>query len=138
MDAPSLLLGALAGAAFVTLVEWRGGRRTHQIYGVGLVIAALVFVVFAFVGSADDWTGTEMGGLFVFAAIAVGGIRRYPLLLALGWLLHVGWDAFLHSGPDVGFLPAWYVPACIGFDLVVAGAILVGALPFRAEEAQRS
>lgn len=67
----------------------------------------------------------------VFAALAVGGARRYPLLTSLGWGLHVGWDILLHGGPGTEFVPGWYVPACVGFDLVVAGAILATSISER-------
>jgi len=83
------------------------------------------------IAAADEWIGTELGGALVFAALAVGGARRYPLLTALGWGLHVGWDILLHSGPGTGFVPGWYVPACVGFDLVVAGVILARAVSER-------
>ena len=67
----------------------------------------------------------------VLAALAVGGARRYPLLTSLGRGLHVGWDILLHGGPGTEFVPGWYVPACVGFDLVVAGAILATSISER-------
>jgi hypothetical protein len=52
-------------------------------------------------------------------------------MLALGWVLHVGWDTLLHTGLGTDFVPLWYVPLCVGFDLVVAGSVLKGSLPSR-------
>ena len=129
MDAQLLLLGAAVAAPYVGLAEWLARRFRKPLYGVGLVVASLTYVGLAAVGGASEWIGTEIGGALVFAALAVGGTRRYELLLALGWALHVGWDVLLHVGPGTGFVPAWYVPACVGFDLVVAGAILGTSLP---------
>jgi Family of unknown function (DUF6010) len=131
VNAQTILLGALAGGIFVALAEWRGARGSYGTYGIGLVVAAAINVVFAATGPGAEWVGTEIGAGFVFAALAVGGIRRSPALLSVGWLLHMGWDVLLHGGTDTPFVPDWYVPACVGFDLVVAGAILATALPFR-------
>lgn len=131
MDAQLILLGAALAAAYVALIEWVGGKVRTPAYGVGLVVVGLIYVGLAAVAGAGDWINTEIGGALVFAALAVGGVRRYPLLLAIGWALHVGWDVLLHVGPGAEFVPVWYVPACVGFDLVVAGGILATSVPLR-------
>jgi hypothetical protein len=123
-----LMLGAALGAVLVGLAEWRGGRTTNRIYGWALVVAALVYVGFALAAGTNDWWATEVGGVLVFGALVVAGIRRYPYMLALGWALHVGWDTLLHTGLGTDFVPEWYVPLCVGFDLIVAGAILVSTM----------
>ena len=35
------------------------------------------------------------------------------------------WDVELHPGGHPGFVPSWYPPLCLGFDVVVGG-VLVG------------
>jgi len=125
-----LLLGAALAAAFVALAEWRGGTTTVRIYGVGLVIAALAYVVFAGLGGGDDWLFTEIGGGLIFAALSVAGTRGPKVVLAVGWALHSAWGVGLHMVPGADFVPQWYVPACVGFDLFVAGAIFVTAFGF--------
>ena len=50
-------------------------------------------------------------------------IRRPPLWLALGYLGHGLWDA-LHGHGIPAVLPAWYAPACLGFDWAVAAVLL--------------
>jgi hypothetical protein len=131
MDVQLILLGAAIAAAYLALAEWLGGRLRAPLYGVGLVLVGLIYVGFAAAAGASDWISTEIGGALVFAALAVGGGSRYPLLLALGWALHVGWDALLHVGADTEWVPLWFVPLCVGFDLVVAGGILATSLPVR-------
>ena len=42
------------------------------------------------------------------------------LFLAIGWAAHVLWDVGWHFGESVAFVPSFYPPVCIGFDLVVA------------------
>ena len=131
MDVQFILLGAAVAAAYLALAEWIGGRLRAPLYGAGLVLVGLISVGFAAAAGASDWISTEIGGALVFGALAVGGGRRYPPLLALGWALHVGWDVLLHVGPGTEFVPPWYVPLCVGFDLVVAGGILATSVPVR-------
>jgi len=131
VDTIMLLLGAALGAVFVALAERRTVKTTNLLYGLGLVAASLAYVGFVWRGGADAWLTTEIGGTLVFAGVAVGGVRNFRYMLALGWLLHAGWDTLLHTGPGADWVPAWYVPLCVGFDLIVAGGILKGVLPSR-------
>ena len=131
MDVQLILLGAALAAVYLALAEWFGGKLRAYQYGMGLVFVGLIYVGFATVAGAGDWISTEIGGALVFGALAVGGARRSPLLLAFGWALHVGWDVLLHVGPGTDFVPLWYVPVCVGFDLVVAGGILATSVPVR-------
>ena len=129
MDAQLILLGAALAAAYVALAEWIGGKLRAPLYGVGLVVVGLIYVGLAAVAGAGDWINTEIGGALIFGALAVGGTRRSPLLLALGWALHVGWDVLLHVGPGTEFVPLWYVPVCVGFDLVAHGHMSLPMAP---------
>ena len=62
-----------------------------------LVVAALIYVGFAaFNGASKQWTWTELGGVAGYGLIA------------------------LHPG----FVPSWYPPLCLGFDVYV-GVVLV-------------
>ena len=47
-------------------------------------------------------------------------------MLAAGWALHIAWDMTLHlRGAGAEYTPTWYPWACLSFDLVIAGAVLV-------------
>ncbi len=70
----------------------------------GLLIAALIYVVFAIVGGNVRDVLVELAGVVAF-----------------GWLVHVGWDVFMHHGT---YVPSWYPMTCIGFDVLVAIAIV--------------
>ena len=119
-DALIILGGAAAAAVLVVAASFLKTPTRHKVYGVALIVAALIYVGFA-VG--DMFFLQELGGAFIFAAMAVAGMRGYPWALALGWALHVTWDVGFH-GAYSPIAPSWYPLACVGFDLVVAGAIL--------------
>jgi hypothetical protein len=126
MSAFQILLGAALAVPLVLYARSR--RREDVIYALGLVVAALVYVGFALAaGAGTAVLIAELVGVALFGAVAWLGVRRTALWLAAGWALHVGWDLLLHPLSGPGYAPAWYVRACIGFDLVVAAWIALRA-----------
>lgn len=116
------LLAGVVGAAALVLFARRYAREELSVYAAGLVVASLVYVVFALLRGAPGDLGIEAVGLMAFSLVAMAGRRRFPLLLGAGWLLHVGWDVLLH--PAGGYAPGWYPVACIGFDLLIASYLV--------------
>lgn len=126
MSAFEILLGALLAAPFVLFARTR--RAEDRVYAAGLVVVGLVYVGFGLAaGTGGGALVAELVGVALFAAVAWLGVRRAPLWLAAGWAAHVGWDLLLHPLAGGGYAPAWYVAACIGFDLALAGWIALGA-----------
>ena len=121
------LAAVVAGAGLALLYVTVARRRPHVgerlVLAWGLVVAAALYVVFAIRTASLQWIGLELLGLAVFSAIAAAGAWRWSSLLVVGWVTHVAWDVLLH-GAATPFVPSWYPPLCVGFDLVVAGAII--------------
>lgn len=120
--------GAVAGAAAILPFAWRGRIFLKNYFAATMVIAALIYVIFALAGIAAGtatagWFGTEFVGLLLFLIPAWLGYKGRPLALAFGWLLHLFWDAALHGGPGTQFVPGHYPGFCVGFDLVFAAFI---------------
>lgn len=115
-----LLLGVLLGGAFLGYARTRG-RAELRVLALGLLVAAAIYVGFAFFGGGLVWLLVEATGVIVYGALAWLGLRRSGLWLAVGWALHPAWDIGLHLvGAGAAFAPAWYATACISFDLLVA------------------
>jgi hypothetical protein len=114
-----LLSGVVLGLALVTVARQFGERR---ILGVGLVVAAAIYVGFAVAGGATArWIGVEVVGVVLYGALAALGMVGSLGWLAAGWALHPVWDVGLHLlASGSAFSPAWYAIQCVGFDLVVA------------------
>ena len=90
------------------------------------MIAALIYVAFALLGGGSSgWVMLELAGVVVYGAFAWLGIAKWPRAIALGWLLHVLWDVTLHPRGHPGFVPSWYPPLCLGFDVYVGVALWV-------------
>ncbi len=120
-----LLLGLIAGAAFVAFARSGGPGRERAIYANGLLIAAAVYPVFAMIWGDGIWLTVEMAGLVGFGILAWIGRYRSSPFLAVGWLLHPLWDVGLHLwGPGAHIAPTWYAIACVSFDVLLAAVIL--------------
>lgn len=119
----AILAGALAALLLVGLARLGGRRLEGWVYSLGLVVAALVYVVAAARAGGGKELLVEAVGLAAFGTIALVGLLFSPLVLALGWALHVGWDLVLHPGTGAGSIPYWYPAVCFGFDLLIAAYV---------------
>lgn len=121
----ALILGLVLGLVYVAYAR-RRGRAELVALAVGLVGAALIYLVFAALGGASlAWLAVEVVGIGIYGALAWLGLRRSPLWLAAGWAAHPLWDVFGHLlGGGAAFTPRWYALACISFDLVVGAYVL--------------
>jgi hypothetical protein len=125
-----LLIEGAIGGADLALVAFLLSRFARDIVGrsllaVVLIVAALIYVVFAARGGAGTaWLAGELVGIALYGGIALLGLRRSPWWLAAGWALHPMWDILLHYvGPGHDFAPETYTIPCLTFDLTVAAYI---------------
>ena len=119
MIAVWLLLGLVGAAVYVAAGRGRGLAW----WAVGLVVAALAYVAFAFAAGDLRAAGAEAVGVALFGGAAAFAWRRRSVgALAVAWALHPAWDLGAHLA---GGLPAptWYVWACLSFDLAVGAAL---------------
>ena len=130
-----LTAGLLAGVWYVWFAAKGHPARERKAYANGLVIAAVIYVVFALVHLDVAWLSIEILGVFAFGAFVWLGRRFSFYLVAIGWLLHPIWDAGLHwRGKGSLIVPSWYVIACISFDVVLAVVVAYRVFRWRKEE----
>jgi hypothetical protein len=129
-----LLIGVAAGVPFLLLARRAGAAREMWLYAIGLALAALVYVAFALAGgAAPAWVALELGSLLFFSLLALLGLRVSAWFLALGWAAHAAWDLLTHGTQGASlFVPAWYPAVCAGFDLLLAGYLILRAARGRA------
>jgi hypothetical protein len=132
------VLALFAGVALALpyLLYARRARDRRRVFGIGLLVAASIYIGFAVFKDNVDALLVELAGVALFGILAVLGIRYSAYFLALGWAAHVGWDLLLHSVDVSSYAPWWYPVACIGFDLVVTGAIVGASWPGSEPERQ--
>ncbi len=120
----AVIVGLVGSLALVLLTRSLAPRRELFVYGVGLGVTAVAYVVFALLhGAPARYLALELVGAVLFGSAAVFGTRRWPALLALGFTAHVVWDLFLHPASAPAYAPVWYPWFCVGFDLFVGGYI---------------
>ena len=114
-----IVIGSMLAGLLVAAFRRTRFERALQFWAWVLVVASAIYVGFALLGDAPTRTLlVEVGGLALFVALAILGVRYSPWVLAGAWFAHIAWDTLLHSH-STAFVPQWYPPTCIGFDLVV-------------------
>lgn len=131
-----IVVGAVLGGLFALLARRRGETGELRLFGLGLVVSALIYVGLALAATDARWLVVEAAGVALFAGLAWLGVQHARWWLALGWTAHVGWDVGLHLDRAQPLVGAWYPLFCVGFDLIVAGFLLSGARTTRPSRAQ--
>ena len=116
------------GLVTSAMLVWVSRRldRDRAILGGGLVLLGgwyLGFGVSAGHGMDVLWPQV-IGGAF-FALCGVAGILSSLLFLAAGWALHALWDLASPLFSNVSYMPHWTAPACLGFDLLIGGYLVL-------------
>jgi multisubunit Na+/H+ antiporter MnhF subunit len=120
----AVIIGIVGAIGLVLVARVFAPHRELLVYGVGLGITAVAYVLFALHhGAPARLLGLELVGAALYGSAAVLGTRRWPALLAFGWTAHVAWDLFLHPASVPAYAPVWYPWFCVGFDLSVGGYI---------------
>ena len=120
----AVTIGVLGAIALVQIARSLAPRRELLVYGAGLGITAVAYVVFGLQrGAPASHLGLELVGAGLYGIAAVLATRRWPALLAFGWTAHVAWDLFFHYASGPAFAPVWYPWFCVGFDLFLGGYI---------------
>ena len=119
----AVTIGFLGAIGLVLIARTLAPRRELLVYGVGLGITAIAYVVFGLQrGAPARHLGLELVGAALFGTAAVLGTKRWPALLALGYTTHLIWDLFFHPA-NPAYAPALYPWFCVGFDLFLGGYI---------------
>lgn len=120
----NILIGGGFGALMLWYLQRNYGRGWKKGAAQGLVIAAIIYVLFALRMPNLQWILIELGGVVLYGTFAFLAIKRAWYWLGIGWLLHVLWDTLLHANGYPGYVPIWYTHICLGFDIVVGGYVL--------------
>lgn len=119
----SIIIGFVLALPIIFFVRKTLPNKDHAFWRIGLVIAAVIYPIFVLIRGQMEMMPMEIGGVFLYGFLAWLS-KKYSLIwLAVGWLLHMCWDVFLHSAESTPYVPAGYAMACLGFDIAIAGYI---------------
>lgn len=120
----NILLGIGLGALLLWFCERQSAHYFKYSLANGLILGAIVYVIFSLQMFDFKWMMIELSGVFIYSAFAIAALRHRLYWLGIGWLLHVVWDAVLHANGHPGYVPLWYIHACMGFDVVIGAYVL--------------
>lgn len=119
----AITIGAVCAAGAIALA--RHIERERQLFAIALLAGSVWYLLFAVFEQhpATPWTA-HLVAAAGFAVLALLGLSRSVLYVAIGWGCHIVWDYGAHAfGPVPG--PWWTAPTCMGFDPVVAVYLLL-------------
>ena len=118
MSISILLLGLLTAAVIAGAIEL---LRLDKLTAGSLILTGIGFIYVGFAG--DDTPLLIVNGTqaMVVWLLAYGGLRKNPMLIPLGLLLHAAWDLGYHYLVDGTGIPEGYEMYCVVVDLGLAG-----------------
>lgn len=118
-----IIIGALAAAGLLFFYRNLPQKTSIKLWGNALIIAALIYVGFAVFAQNWTWLPYEIAGVGIYGLAVVLSRKFSPIWLGIGWFCHVLWDLLLHPNGYPGYVPDWYLGACLGFDLLIGGYV---------------
>ena len=121
----ALVGGALLGGASLVLPALLSDADAFSFFAVFMGIVGGVYLGFALTDGRMSVFRAENAGVLVFGALGVLAlVTNDAWFLVAGYIGHGAWDAIHPHAVDTR-MPWWYVPACIGFDVVFGIYILI-------------
>jgi hypothetical protein len=125
-QAAVLAAGAALGAAILVIPAFLSAPDAFGFLAVLLGMIAGVYLGFALQDGRVRAFRTEYVGIVAHGALAtIALVTESAAVLAGGYLGHALWDAVHHPRGLDTVIPRWYVPLCIGYDVVVGAYVLI-------------
>ena len=127
----NIAIGVVYAAIASALVRL-ARRYEFPLLSVMILGAAVPYIVYGLGDQPLSGLGVELFGVILFLGFALLGVMSSAWFLAAAWAVHGVWDVAVPAFADVGYMPEWYAPICLGFDLAISGyvvTVLRGLLP---------
>jgi hypothetical protein len=95
------------------------------VLGMSLAVIGGIYLGFALAEDKLSSLIVESVQFVVFFLVALGGVTVSWWFLAGGYFAHGLWDFAHHPRGIRTRVPAWYIPACVIYDWLVGGFIVV-------------
>ena len=121
-----LFIGAALAAVLLLFSKRTDALAEQNLLGYALLVATWLYVVFALLWGDVSWLLIELSGVAIYSLFYVLFKKYSAYWLAAGWAAHPLWDGLLHlSGNGQALTPHGYALACLSFDLIIAGAVVI-------------
>lgn len=122
----ALAAGALLGGVTLVVPILLSREAAFGFLAILLGMIGSVYLGFALADGRLGSFRAEYVGILTFTTLAVVSlVNDLPVLLAAGYLGHAAWDGIHHPRAITTTMPWWYVPLCIGYDVVVGVYVLI-------------
>ena len=99
--------------------------KSVDFYGILLAMIAGVYIGFAINDGRRDKLILEVVVALGFCMLVLIGMWKWPILIAVGYLLHAVWDLLHHPFKLGARVKTWYPPVCAIYDGLVGAFIYI-------------
>lgn len=95
----------------------RGSRAERYLFATFLAFMPVVYIENRLLfGGSMEWLYLELGGLVIFATLAILGLKVSPWFTVFGIATHgLFWDSWHYD--RASFMPSWYAATCLVIDV---------------------
>lgn len=115
-----LLIGCSLAALTIAIHSLLTPQKQLEITSFLLVLIASVYYGFALSGHHKKAAIIESIVASCFVLLGLFGLWFSPWILVGGLLLHGVWDLLHHNTGKLVKIPAWYIPFCASYDIIMA------------------
>jgi hypothetical protein len=119
------LLAVALAVSHILLVSLLAADMARVVLAMQLAVIGGIYIGFGIADGRLSAIAVEATQAGLFFAIALGGVWHSWWCLVAGYFAHGLWDCAHHSHGVPTNVPAWYVPACVVYDWLVAAFIVV-------------
>jgi uncharacterized membrane protein HdeD (DUF308 family) len=118
-------IGVVLGLSIFALARWLAVESDRSFYPTILIVIASYYVLFAAIAGDSAGAAVELAIAVPFVACALLGLRTGTTVVAVGIIMHGGYDLmhsifqFEHGAPN------WWPAFCGAIDLVLGLALIV-------------
>lgn len=121
------IVGITFAAAVSLFASMIGLDRDRAFYPTVLIVIALLYALFSFLGTDPRVLASEAIPILIFITLAVLGFKKSAWFAVAGLVGHGIFDFFHADAIHNDGVPSWWPGFCLAYD-VVAGGYLAGML----------
>jgi hypothetical protein len=119
-----MIAGVLLAIVSVFVLALLPKAQSRDVLAILLAALGGIYTGLGLAGHSPSKFALQAGVSVLFVLLSIAGLWFSPRLLALGFFAHAAWDTVHHPSALNIFVPGWYVPTCLAYDILIGMFVL--------------